>query len=173
MSGPKIISDPLEVDDGIDLRMVELFFFAYRDFISDADEMLKEFGFGRAHHRVLHFVNRRPGLSVAELLEILHITKQSLGPVLRELMDGELLQQVASPDDGRKRLLYPTEKGRILSVDLTKRQSRRIHSALLSVASGERNTIEQFFFGMIEPKEQRLVEQLMSRPNGSENSSSS
>lgn len=164
MSGTKIVTTPLEVDDGIDLRMVELFFFAYRDFIADADEMLKEFGFGRAHHRVLHFVNRRPGLSVAELLEILQITKQSLGPVLRELVEDNYLEQVSSPTDGRKRLLYPTEKGRNLSVDLTKRQSRRIHSALLSIASGERSTIEQFLYGMVDPKEQRLIEQLMSRP---------
>jgi len=164
MSGTKFLTTPLEVDDGIDLRMVELFFFAYRDFITDADEILAEFGFGRAHHRVLHFTNRRPGLSVAELLEILQITKQSLGPVLRELVDGGYLEQVSSPKDGRKRLLYPTEKGRNLSIELTKRQSRRIHSALLSVSGGDRNTIEEFLFGMISSKEHRLVEKLMSRP---------
>ena len=63
--------------------VIELLFFAYRDFIGDPDEVLSKLGFGRAHHRVLHFVNRNPGMKVAELLDILKITKQSLGRVLK------------------------------------------------------------------------------------------
>ena len=64
-----------------DLRwdIIELLFFAYRDFVGDADHELEVFGFGRAHHRVLHFVHRYPGLKVADLLDVLRITKQSLG----------------------------------------------------------------------------------------------
>jgi DNA-binding MarR family transcriptional regulator len=63
--------------------LIELLFFAYRDFVGDADDVLSKLGFGRAHHRVLHFVNRNPGIKVAELLDILRITKQSLGRVSR------------------------------------------------------------------------------------------
>ena len=63
-------------------ELIELFFFAYRDFVGDADRLLEAYGFGRAHHRVLYFVTRRPGLTIAELLEILRITKQSLNRVL-------------------------------------------------------------------------------------------
>ena len=55
--------------------LIELLFFAYRDFIADPDAILAELDFGRAHHRVLHFVDRKPGLTVAELLEFLGITK--------------------------------------------------------------------------------------------------
>ncbi len=58
--------------------LIELLFFAYRDFVADPDRILAEYGFGRAHHRVLHFVDRHPGLTIAELLDILRITKQSL-----------------------------------------------------------------------------------------------
>ncbi|MFL5080856.1 MAG: MarR family winged helix-turn-helix transcriptional regulator, partial [Microvirga sp.] len=61
--------------------LIELLFFAYRDFVSDPDDVLAKFGFGRAHHRVLHFVNRHPGIKVADLLDVLNITKQSLGRV--------------------------------------------------------------------------------------------
>ena len=68
-------------------ELIEQFFFAYRDFVGDADRLLEAYGFGRAHHRVLYFVSRRPGLTIAELLEILRITKQSLNRVLRELVD--------------------------------------------------------------------------------------
>src|SRR2546423_6515077 len=67
--------------------VIELLFFAYRDFIGDPDDVLAKFRFGRAHHRVLHFVNRNPGMKVADLLEILKITKQSLGRVLKQLID--------------------------------------------------------------------------------------
>lgn len=168
MTGPMAssppIREPLEIGDGIDLRMVELFFFAYRDFIADADAILSDYGFGRAHHRVLHFVNRQPGLSVAELLEILRITKQSLGPVLRELVDGGLLVQIPSLTDKRRRLLHPTEKGRNLSVDLTKLQSKRIHDALQSVDAQDRERIEKFLYGMINQEEHRFVDRLMTRP---------
>jgi hypothetical protein len=58
--------------------IIELLFFAYRDFVGDADRLLENYKFGRAHHRVLHFVNRQPGLKIAEILAILQITKQSL-----------------------------------------------------------------------------------------------
>src|ERR1700722_11466476 len=47
-------------------ELIELFFFAYRDFVGDADRLLEAYGFGRAHHRVLYFVSRRPGLTLAE-----------------------------------------------------------------------------------------------------------
>ena len=66
--------------------LIELFFFAYRDFVGDADRLLETYRFGRAHHRVLHFVSRQPGLTIAELLDILKITKQSLNRVLKELV---------------------------------------------------------------------------------------
>ena len=73
-------------------ELIELFFFAYRDFVGDADRLLEAYGFGRAHHRVLYFVSRQPGLTIAELLEILRITKQSLNRVLRELVDKNFIE---------------------------------------------------------------------------------
>src|SRR6266850_1515449 len=93
------------------LTFVELLFFAYRDFTREADAVLIEFGLGRAHHRVLHFVNRHPALRVADLLEILEITKQSLARVLKELVDQGWIVQKAGERDRRQRLLHATEKG--------------------------------------------------------------
>jgi len=69
------------------VALIELLFFAYRDFVSDPDAVLEQLGFGRAHHRVVHFVGRYPGMTVAQLLDILRITKQSLGRVLKDLID--------------------------------------------------------------------------------------
>jgi hypothetical protein len=86
--------------DGIDFALIELLYFAYRDFTSDPDIQLSQYGFGRAHHRIVHFVNRRPGLTVAELLDVLKITKQSLARVLKQLIDDGYIVQVQGPRDG-------------------------------------------------------------------------
>src|SRR5258705_10235997 len=87
------------------ITVVELLFFAYRDFTREADAVLAEYGLGRAHHRVLHFVNRHPGLRVADLLEVLKITKQSLARVLKQLVDEGWIGQQAGLEDRRERLL--------------------------------------------------------------------
>src|SRR5665213_3474191 len=92
-------------------ELIEQFFFAYRDFVGDADRLLEAYGFGRAHHRVLYFVSRRPGLTIAELLEILKITKQSLNRVLKELLDKGYVEAHAGMIDRRQRQLYPTATG--------------------------------------------------------------
>src|ERR1700720_3468077 len=90
--------------------IIELLFFAYRDFVGDPDHVLAKFGFGRAHHRVLHFINRNPGIKVADLLVILKITKQSLGRVLKQLVDEGYVAQREGANDRRQRLLFATPK---------------------------------------------------------------
>ncbi len=110
--------------------VIELLFFAYRDFIGDPDDVLSKFGFGRAHHRVLHFVNRNPGMKVAELLDILKITKQSLGRVLKQLIDQGYVLQKEGANDRRQRLLYVTPKGETLAMKLAGLQTVRITRAL-------------------------------------------
>ena len=108
------------------LEFAELLFFAYRDFTRDPDAILKDFGFGRAHHRVLHFVNRHSGLRVADLLDILNITKQSLGRVLKQLVDQGYVLQKEGEQDRRQRLLYVTPKGEALALRLATLQTQRI-----------------------------------------------
>ena len=98
-------------DNGITNDLVELLFFAYRDFVGDPDRMLAEYGFGRAHHRVLHFVYHYPGLTIAELLDILRITKQSLNRVLKDLIEQGHIVQKTGRSDRRQRLLYCSETG--------------------------------------------------------------
>ena len=132
-----------------DFEMIELVFFAYRDFISDPDAILDGIGFGRAHHRVLHFVNRQPGLTVADLLEKLRITKQSLARVLKQLVDSGHINQMAGPQDRRQRKLYTTEKGRKLSLALAEPQSRRIAHALEAAGAENRDIIVAFLNGML------------------------
>src|SRR4030088_1899407 len=100
-----------EPADDLSWELIELLFFPFRDFVGDPDHVLANIAFGRAHHRVLHFVNRNPGMKVAELLDILKITKQSLGRVLKQLIDPGYVEKEEGAKDRRHRLLSVTEKG--------------------------------------------------------------
>jgi DNA-binding MarR family transcriptional regulator len=135
-----------------DLRwdIIELLFFAYRDFVGDADHELEAFGFGRAHHRVLHFVYRYPGLKVADLLDVLRITKQSLGRVLKQLLDEDYIVQKAGNNDRRQRLLFATAKGEALVAKLAGLQTDRLNRALRDIGPAGADTVRQFLRAMID-----------------------
>jgi DNA-binding MarR family transcriptional regulator len=111
---------------------MELLFFSYRDFIGEPDAILSEFDFGRAHHRVIHFIGRNPDITVSDLLGILKITKQSLSRVLSQLIKEDFVQQQQGAKDRRQRLLSLTEKGYTLEDKLSADQRQRIASAFKS-----------------------------------------
>lgn len=140
------------VPGATDLRwdIIELLFFAYRDFVGDADHELEEFGFGRAHHRVLHFVHRYPGLKVADLLDVLRITKQSLGRVLKQLLDEDYIVQKTGNSDRRQRLLFATAKGEALVAKLAGLQTDRINRALRDIGPDGADTVRRFLRAMID-----------------------
>lgn len=144
------------------LDLAEMLFFAYREFIGEPDKILDEYGFGRAHHRVLHFVNRHPGMRVADLLEILKITKQSLGRVLKQLIDDGFIAQRAGKTDRRERRLYPTPKGRELADRLAAPQLKRISAALAASGAQEQASIAKFLREMISEEDRAQVMKLMS-----------
>ena len=144
----------------------ELLFFAYRDFTAGPDEILAEYGFGRAHHRVLHFVHRHPGLRVAALLDILKITKQSLARVLKQLIDQGFIMQKAGNDDRRERRLFVTAKGGRLADKLTAWQIKRIEAALGNAGQGARELTRRFLFAMIAESDRPGVEQLIKLADG-------
>ena len=130
--------------------IIELLFFAYRDFVGDADHELEAFGFGRAHHRVLHFVYRYPGLKVADLLDVLRITKQSLGRVLKQLLDEGYIVQKTGNNDRRQRLLYATPKGEALVARLAGLQTDRINRATADLDTAGVETVRAFLRAMID-----------------------
>src|SRR3954453_11251822 len=143
--------------------VIELLFFAYRDFIGDPDDVLAKFGFGRAHHRVLHFVNRNPGMKVAELLDILKITKQSLGRVLKQLIDQGYVLQKEGANDRRQRLLYVTAKGETLAMRLADLQTGRINHALGELGPNAHDAACRFLAAMINSDNRDEVLRLIAR----------
>lgn len=147
--------------------LIELLFFAYRDFVGDPDRILAQYGFGRAHHRVLHFVDRYPGLTIAELLDILRITKQSLNRVLKDLIEQDYIVQKTGTSDRRQRLLFCTDRGTALAGDLIRVQTHRVTRALSDPAAepveGGAISAQNFLLAMIEPEERAAVRRLMAR----------
>ena len=146
--------------------LIELLFFAYRDFTGDPDEALARFDFGRAHHRVLHFVDRNPGIMVTDLLGILGITKQSLGRVLKQLVDEGMIEQREGHHDRRQRLLYTTPIGHDLAVDLTRLQQRRLERALIDLPDGSEEIVRTFLLRMIDPEARSDILKLIRSPFG-------
>jgi DNA-binding MarR family transcriptional regulator len=157
--------DEIVQDDAV-FDLIELFFFAYRDFVGDADRLLENYDFGRAHHRVLHFVNRRPGLAIAALLDILKITKQSLNRVLKQLLDAGFVEARAGAADRRQRLLYPTVKGAKLARELAALQSERFLRVMNELRPEARGVAADFLFAMIDEAERERVRAHLTRARG-------
>jgi len=138
-------------------ELIELFFFAYRDFVGDPDRILADYGFGRAHHRVLHFVQRRPGLTIAELLDILQITKQSLNRVLKELVETGFVEQRPGMRDKRQRRLHATGAGQELALRLAELQASRIERALAAAGPDAAPLVLRYLTGMIDPAARKTL----------------
>ena len=129
MADVKSLNNPLFLREEELRYSIELLFFAYRDFTAEADAILAERDLGRAHHRVIYFVGRQPGITISELLEILNITKQSLSRVLGRLVDDEFVRLEQGQDDKRQRLLSLTDRGHSLEQELTSVQKSRFSRA--------------------------------------------
>lgn len=124
---------------------IELLFFAYRGFTAEPDRILAEHGIGRAHHRALHFIARFPDISVAGLLQILGVTKQSINRVLGDLVRLNLVGKRLGDQDRRQRLLRLTERGAQLERRLSSAQRARVRRAYreagLEAVSGFRTVL--------------------------------
>jgi DNA-binding MarR family transcriptional regulator len=142
---------------------IELLFFAYRDFTSDPDAILARDGLGRAHHRAIYFVGRRPGITVAELLAILRITKQSLGRVLKQLIARGHLEQRTGTRDRRQRPLYLTPAGIELERQLTETQRARVARAYREAGPEAVAGYRKVLMGLISEEHREAVMRLIER----------
>ena len=151
----KRAAEPPDASEEAVREGIELLFFAYRDFTAEPDAILAEYGFGRAHHRVVHFVGRHPQMTVGELLGILRITKQSLSRVLGQLVRQGFIVQRRGPDDRRQRLLELTESGRELERRLSAPQRARVTAAFRAAGGSAVNGFRQVLLGILADEEDR------------------
>ncbi len=140
---------------------IELLFFAYRDFTSDPDAILARDGLGRAHHRAIYFIGRNPEITVAELLAILRITKQSLGRVLKQLVSRGYVDQRAGTRDRRQRLLTLTPAGIELEQQLTATQRARVARAYREAGPEAVAGYRRVLLGLINEDERAAVMQAL------------
>ncbi len=138
---------------------IELLFYAYRDFTTECDAILATYGFGRAHHRVIYFVARSPAISVAELLLILRITKQSLSRVLSQLVREGFVSVEKAQTDRRRRLLSLTEKGKELERRLSEVQRARIGEAYRAAGGDAVEGYRKVLLGIIDETDRRRFEE--------------
>ena len=156
----------LRGQDEEELRQVlELLFFAYRDFTGEADVVLAEFGFGRAHHRAIHFINGSPGTTVNNLLNILGVTKQSLNRVLRTLVNDKLVEVRVGTRDKRERHLYLTNLGRELQERLSSAQSNRMRQAFKNAGPNAVSGFKTVLEAMMDPELNKIYSKLRNEVN--------
>ena len=143
---------------------IEAFYFAYRAFTSDPDEILEGMDYGRAHHRALHFIARKPGLTVSGLLDILGVTKQSLNRVLRALLEDGLVESRVGKRDRRERLLYLTTKGTDLERRLSEAQRARMRAAYRNAGPQAVSGFRQVLEAMMDPETRAQYQALKDLP---------
>lgn len=157
MTDIKITADSTYLDEEQLRQGIELLFYAYRDFTSDPDAILKKYDFGRAHHRAVHFIGRNPGISVAALLNILRITKQSLSRVLSQLIDRGFVAQRKGVEDRRQRLLYLTDDGADLESQLSTPQQARVAEAYRRAGPEAAAAHRQILIGLINDEDRDRI----------------
>tara|TARA_B100000579_G_scaffold342506_1_gene294598 strand:- start:122 stop:607 length:486 start_codon:yes stop_codon:yes gene_type:complete len=140
-------------------KVLELFFFSYRDFTSGPDKILEKLKFGRAHHRVIYFVGKKNNITIKELLIVLKITKQSLSRVLNQLVEeGYII--VSSGLDKRTKSLSLTEKGERLELELSTIQVKKIKKVLNNFSEENINGFKKILYEMIDINNKKIFEQL-------------
>ncbi|MFL4469180.1 MarR family winged helix-turn-helix transcriptional regulator [Tateyamaria armeniaca] len=139
---------------------IEAMFFAYRGFTADPDRILADMAYGRAHHRAIHFINRAPGTTVNNLLNILGVTKQSLNRVLRTLISDGLVESRVGRIDKRERHLYLTDEGRALEGRLSDAQRARMRAAFRDAGPEAVAGFRQVLEAMMDSEMQRAYTRL-------------
>lgn len=110
-----------------------LFYFAYKTFITTADEIIEKYDMSRQHHRFLFFINKLPGITIKQLLKTLEISKQGSHATLRKLKEEGLIVEQTSEEDRRVKQLFPTPKGSKLVDKLNKAQNELMQNTFQKV----------------------------------------
>ena len=154
-------ASPLFLRDVELRRGIELMYFGYRDLTSGPDAVLARHDLGRAHHRALYFIARKPGLIVSDLLKLLSITKQSLARVLNDLQAQGLMVSVIGTKDRRQRNLSLTEAGTKLEQETFEALKTSMQRAYSQCGAQAVSGFWQVLMALIDPAERSEIEQLV------------
>jgi DNA-binding MarR family transcriptional regulator len=116
---PATRHDLLESSRGSVDETIALFYLGYRAGVAGPKKVLDKLDFGRPHHRILYVVARRPGIAIANLIDLLEVSRQALHRPMRDLIAQGYLVQKPAPTNRRLTLLSLTPKGAALESKLT------------------------------------------------------
>ena len=150
---------PLYLNETEIRKAIELIFFSYRDFTAGPDKILEKINFGRAHHRVIYFVEKQKKITIKELLSILQITKQSLSRVLNQLVKEKFIL-VSTGIDKRTKNLSLTKKGEDLERELSTIQINKIRNVLKQFNEKDINGFKKILYAMIEEKNKKKFDEI-------------
>ena len=140
-------------------KVIELFFFSYRDFTAGPDQILEKLHFGRAHHRVIYFVGKKDKITIKELLGVLKITKQSLSRVLNQLVKEGFIV-VSTGLDKRTKNLSLTSSGLTLENELSTIQIKKIKKIINNFNQKDIDGFKKILYEMIEIDNKKTFQQL-------------
>ena len=159
MTDLKNLLTPIYLSEKEIRKIIELMFFAYRDFTSGPDELLSKINFGRAHHRIIYFVGKNEKLTIKNLLSILQITKQSLSRVLSQLVKNKYIK-ISTGTDKRTKTLELTNKGKKLEKNLSDIQIKKIRKIMKNVDEENINGFKTLLFNMIDEKNKLIFKKI-------------
>ena len=154
MADLKKIFSPFFLNDQEIRKVMELFFFSYRDFTQGPDRILEEINFGRAHHRVIYFVGKKENITIKQLLTVLKITKQSLSRVLNQLIDEKYIL-ISTGLDKRTKKLSLSKKGYELEKKLSDIQIRKIYNVIKKFDEVNINGFKRVLYEMIDEENRK------------------
>lgn len=154
---PPVPPNPLFLKDEELIEGLELLEFALQSLRGDQTALLDDQGLGRSHQQLLHFVGRRPGVTMVDLLKIVPLTKQSLSRLLKELTAKGLITQTKDQADGRQRLLELTTEGRTLDQRLSDGLRRRLAHAYRAAGAEAVAGYHQVLEGLIDEPARRYL----------------
>ena len=150
---------PLYLSEKEIRKIIELMFFAYRDFTLGPDEVLEKLKFGRAHHRIIYFVGKKEKITIKDLLSILQITKQSLSRVLTQLVKEKYIF-LSTGNDKRTKNLSLTKKGHELENNLSTIQINKIRNIIKKANEKDINGFKIMLYEMINNKNKAKFDEL-------------
>lgn len=115
--------------------LLVLFYYGYKTFTGEPDKILEKYNIQRAHHRILFFINKFPGISVNRLLKLLDISKQALQAPLKQLIDMNFVESSKSQEDQRVKELRLTALGTELAKELTNIQNKKMNAIFDSLGN--------------------------------------
>ena len=161
---PPIPPNPLFLKDEELIEGLELLEFALQRLRSDQSELLDNHGLGRSHQRLLHFIGRQPGITMAELMQIVPLTKQSQSRLLKELVAKGLITQRQDDVDRRQRLLALTNKGQKVDQQLNDVLRRRLAAAYRQAGVDAVAGYHQVLEGLIDDRARRHLSRVKRMP---------